>query len=245
MARNNRVHHFNATQSKSARWSWPANKLRASETWQISSNNKTSDRLSSLIIISHDKAAPRVDRSHNRPTHRSLLLFPANHHKNTYTYVSRAAFLQSKLMKSWVLTNGMFILRIKATRLKTIYNIRDRISRESAHVVSISFFGGFDFGGRFEKPQLFHLNNELAIKRCFSVFWWWLCSEILLYFETLLEKFQRPSRSLITPYKALSITQQSLVLLGATSVAGRGQHAHKACRADCHTNKTRYHFLFN
>jgi len=25
----------------------------------------------------------------------------------------------------------------------------------------------------FERPQLFHLNNEMAVKRGFSAFWWW------------------------------------------------------------------------
>ena len=31
----------------------------------------------------------------------------------------------------------------------------------------------------FQRPQLFHLNAEIVVKRGFSLFWWWLCSEVL------------------------------------------------------------------
>jgi len=38
-----------------------------------------------------------------------------------------------------------------------------------------------------ERLQLFHLNTEMVIKWGFSVFWWWLCREVLLFFwETVL-----------------------------------------------------------
>jgi len=50
----------------------------------------------------------------------------------------------------------------------------------------------------FEKPQVFHLNTEMVIKRGFSVFWWWLC-KVLLYVERPLEKFERPFQFLKTP----------------------------------------------
>ena len=35
----------------------------------------------------------------------------------------------------------------------------------------------------FEKPQLFHLNAKMVMKRRFGAFWWWLCSEVSLHFE--------------------------------------------------------------
>jgi len=47
---------------------------------------------------------------------------------------------------------------------------------------------------RFERPQLFYLNIEMVVKRGFSEFWWWLCREVLLYFEIPLEKFTKPFR---------------------------------------------------
>ena len=48
----------------------------------------------------------------------------------------------------------------------------------------------------FKWPQQFYLYAEIVAKRGFSVFWWLLRSEILLYFERPLEKFERPIRSL-------------------------------------------------
>jgi len=44
----------------------------------------------------------------------------------------------------------------------------------------------------FEKLQLFHLNTKVVIKRGFTVFWWCLCSEVLLYFERPLENVEKP-----------------------------------------------------
>jgi len=41
----------------------------------------------------------------------------------------------------------------------------------------------------FERPQLF----QMVVKRGISAIWWWWCSsEVLLYFERLLETFDRP-----------------------------------------------------
>jgi len=69
-----------------------------------------------------------------------------------------------------------------------------------------SFFLRFDLWWplrHFQTPQLLHLNTEIVTKRGFSVFWWWLCTEILPYFE-------RPFRSLKTPKKILHAYSQKL-----------------------------------
>jgi len=58
---------------------------------------------------------------------------------------------------------------------------------------------------QFERPQLFHLNTDMVIRRGFIAFWW-LCREVLLYFARLMEEFARPFRSLKTHWKTLSGT---------------------------------------
>jgi len=57
----------------------------------------------------------------------------------------------------------------------------------------------------FERPQLVHLNTVIVINLGFSVFWWWLCNEVLLYFERPLEKFERPFLFLKTSKKTLPV----------------------------------------
>ena len=80
---------------------------------------------------------------------------------------------------------------------------------------SACFFSRFDLVDPEDisnKPQLLYLNIELVVKRGFPAFWWWLYSEILLHFEIQLEKFQRPFRSLKTPYSgAQHESSQSLL----------------------------------
>jgi len=56
----------------------------------------------------------------------------------------------------------------------------------------------FDLVDHFERPQLFHLNTEIVIKRVFSVILGLLCRKDLLYFERRWEEFWRPFRSLET-----------------------------------------------
>jgi len=43
-------------------------------------------------------------------------------------------------------------------------------------------------------PQRFNVNTEMFMKRGLSVFWWWLCRDVLRHLERLLEKFVRPLR---------------------------------------------------
>jgi len=43
------------------------------------------------------------------------------------------------------------------------------------------------FCSHFKRPQLFHRNTEMVIGH---IFWWWLCSDVLLYFQKLLENLR-------------------------------------------------------
>jgi len=45
--------------------------------------------------------------------------------------------------------------------------------------------------GFWETAATSYRNKEMVIKRGVSVFWRWLCKEILLYFERRLETFDR------------------------------------------------------
>jgi len=78
------------------------------------------------------------------------------------------------------------------TKLRVVQNCR---TRSASNVITNMPDQGFRkvwpwwLLRHFEKPQLFDLNTKMAINRGFNIFW----REVLLYFE-------RPFRSLKTPY---------------------------------------------
>ena len=56
----------------------------------------------------------------------------------------------------------------------------------------------------FKRPQVFHLNTKMVVKRRFSAFWWlWFCGEVVLYFERPFRVSQNSLKNTVGTYGRL------------------------------------------
>jgi len=53
------------------------------------------------------------------------------------------------------------------------------------------------------------MNTEMVIKRGVRIFWWWLCSKVLLCVERPQEKFDKQFRSLKAPHKGTGVVDNA------------------------------------